>query len=312
MRVPPIENEVLVLTGPTASGKSSLAHRLALLGDAEIVSCDSRQVYRELTIGSAKPDPGMLCEVRYHFIDEKELTEPFSAGEYALEAEARILGIIRRGKRAIVVGGSALYLQGLVEGFAGLPPKNAKVRQLLERQLADFGAERLYERLRKLDPQQAATLDPTKTQRLVRSLEIIETTGRSVTELQRTHTDATTQKWKPNYTLFALLRPREELYGRINLRTEQMMHEGLLEEAEGLWRRYQREIEDRSLPSLCTVGYQELFEHFRGKTTLDEAVALIQQHTRNYAKRQLTFMRNRLQCRWVPATIGSEELLGLL
>lgn len=297
---------VPVITGPTASGKSALAHRLALETGAEIVSADSRQIYRELTIGSAKPSREMLQEVAYHFINERAITEPFSAGAFALEATARIREIKRRGKRVIVAGGSALYLEGLISPFAELPPQNAEIRRKLSEQLADLGGELLYERLKQLDPEQAETLDPTKTHRLLRSLEIIEITGRTVTELQAKKSGEPSAPSSLHFKTFAIDIPREELYRQINRRTESMMEEGLLIEAEQLWKRYRIEIENKSLPALLTVGYQELFDHFRGRTTLDEAVTLIQQHTRNYAKRQLTFMRNRLTLQWLQPDTGGK------
>lgn len=285
---------VLLVTGPTASGKSALAHERALRTGAEIISADSRQVYRRLDIGTAKPSPAMLREVRYHFIDEKEVTRPWSAGDFAAEAWRRIEAIESRGNEAIVVGGSTLYVEALVKGIALLPAADPALRQRLMQELRQQGGEALYRRLQALDPEQARTLDATKSQRLIRSLEIIELTGRTVTELQQ-------QKQRPErgFELVGIDLPRPELYGRIDLRVHTMMHEGLLQEARTLWNQYRDAILARTLPALLTVGYQELFDHFEGRYGLDDAVALIQQHTRNYAKRQLTFFRNRMEVHWI-------------
>ncbi|MBF0585386.1 tRNA (adenosine(37)-N6)-dimethylallyltransferase MiaA [Prosthecochloris sp. N3] len=287
-----------VVTGPTASGKSQLAHELARRTGAEIISADSRQIYRDMTIGTAKPDTGMLSEVPYHFIDERDITQEFSAGDFAAEALRRIETIIGREKPVIVVGGSTLYIQGLLEGFSDLPEKNPAIRKRLEEEYRTIGGETLYERLRDCDPRQAATLDPTKSQRLIRSLEIIEITGKTVTELHRQ------RKRPPEHLKFyplALDMPREKLYRRIEQRTDLMIEQGLVTEAEKLYTRY-RELLPQSPPNaLMTVGYKELFQYLDGEVTLEQAVRLIKQHTRNYAKRQLTFFKNRSNVDWIAA-----------
>lgn len=293
------EPAALVITGPTASGKSALAHEVALRTGAEIISADSRQIYRELTIGSAKPTPEMLGEVPYHFINEKSIGEPYSAGAFALEARARIQEIQKRGKPVIVAGGSTLYLQGLIEGFSDLPPADPKIREKLQKELAEQGSRALYRKLQDLDPERAATLDHTKTHRLIRNLEIIELIGKGSTPPSPTP--------DMKFHAVALNFPREELYQRINLRVEEMMSEGLLQEAEALLKKYRPEISNRTLPALLTVGYQELFDHLERKTPLEGAVTLIQQHTRNYAKRQLTFLRNRMQLNWIQAPLTAQE-----
>jgi len=297
------EPATLVITGPTASGKSALAHKVALQTGAEIISADSRQIYRELTIGSAKPTPEMLGEVPYHFINEKSITEPYSAGAFAAEARGRIISIQKRHKPVIVAGGSTLYLQGLIEGFFDLPPADPQIRQKLKNELALQGSEALYKKLQRLDPERAATLDHTKTHRLIRNLEIIELTG------GRTISHALIPEIR--FNTLALNLPREELYRRINQRVENMMSEGLLQEAEALRKQYRTEISNRELPALLTVGYQELFNHLGGKTSLEEAVSLIKQHTRNYAKRQLTFLRNRMQCNWIQPPLTSMQCTEL-
>jgi len=302
------ELPVHVILGPTASGKSALAFALAKNIGAEIISADSRQIYRELTIGAAKPSEETLREIKHHFVNEKNIGEPFSAGDFAIEAVARIHDIHRRGLRAVVAGGSTLYLQGLLEGFADLPPGNLEIRKKLLDELERFGNEALYKKLLQQDPKQAATLDPTKTQRLIRSLEIIEITGTSVTELQARGKKVQTGL---RFLTFGLSTPREKLYMSINKRTEAMLEAGLYEEAALLYDKYGALLELEHIPALQSVGYQELFQYLDGKIDFSTAINLIKQHTRNYAKRQLTFFKNRLNVTWVEAPDSTSELDAL-
>ncbi len=296
---------VIVILGPTASGKSELALAVAKKIDAEIISADSRQIYRELDIGTAKPSPEALQEVAHHFVNEKNIGESFTAGDFATEAIVRIDNIHRRGKRAIIAGGSTLYLEGVLKGFANLPPANPEIRARLQVELNSGGRERLYEQLLQQDPEQAATLDPTKTQRLIRSLEIIEITGLSVTELQAREKQPQTNL---HFLTTGLSIPRETLYHRINQRTDKMIETGLCHEAELLWHKYHQLLADKKTSALQSVGYQELFQYFNNSIDFAEAVKLIKQHTRNYAKRQLTFFNNRLAVNWVNADILWKKL----
>ncbi len=302
------EQQVHVILGPTASGKSALAHALAKNIGAEIISADSRQIYRELDIGSAKPSPEALRDIRHHFINEKNIGETFTAGDFAIESRARIREIHSRGLPAVVTGGSTLYLEGLLEGFAELPPGNPEIRKRLLQELESIGKEELYKKLLQKDPQQAATLDPTKTQRLIRSLEIIEITGVSVTELQAQGKAVTGLR----FLAWGLSMPREKLYMRINQRTETMLENGLLAEAKMLHHKYRAMLAEGKIPALQSVGYQELFQHFDRKIDLSTAIDLVKQHTRNYAKRQLTFFKNRLAVTWVDAPENESELAALV
>ncbi|MBN1929897.1 MAG: tRNA (adenosine(37)-N6)-dimethylallyltransferase MiaA [Chlorobiaceae bacterium] len=303
------EKPVLVILGPTASGKTELAFRIACKTGGEIISADSRQIYRGMDIGTAKPPKWMLEEIRHHFIDEKEIGEPFSAGDFAEQAAERIRELRQRGITPIVAGGSTLYLEGLLKGFAELPQSNPEIRARLTHELERHGAETLYRRLEALDPEQAKTLDPTKTQRLVRSLEIIEISGTTVTALQRKSSGT-----PPGieFTVIGLDLPRERLYERINRRTKAMMQAGLEAEARRLFDKYGEEWHSKQLNALATVGYRELFEYFEGLNDLQTAEALIAQHTRNYAKRQLTFFRNRLDVEWIQAPVDEAEIEALV
>lgn len=292
------ENTVLVITGPTASGKSSLAHELARRMQGEIISADSRQIYRQLDIGTAKPSRDMQEEIPYHLLDICDIGQEFTAWDFIQQAQSCIQDIRSRGHQPIIVGGTTLYIQGLLQGFTNLPAKDPAIRARLEEEIRTEGPEPLYKRLEQLDPQQAATLDPSKTQRLIRSLEIIELSGKTVTELMQQQ-----EKEKPGFNMHpvALSLPRGILYKRINERTDAMIEQGLIEEAKNLHEQFGQSIrEGNRINALETVGYSELFDYFNGAVSLDEAIALIKQHTRNYAKRQLTFFRNKLDLFWMP------------
>ncbi len=299
------KHPVHVILGPTASGKSSLAHSLAKKIGAEIISADSRQIYRELNIGAAKPSQAALAEIKHHFINEKDIGEPFNAGEFALQAVKRIHEIHLKGMRAVVAGGSTLYLEGLLQGFADLPPEDPEIRKRLITELENIGKEEMYKKLLQQDPDQAATLDPTKTHRLIRSLEIIEITGLKVTELQAQQNKAQTGI---HFLVWGLSMPREMLYKRINDRTDNMIEAGLPDETETLYRKYQGLLANEKIPALQSVGYQELFQYLDGKIDFVSAVNLIKQHSRNYAKRQLTFFKNRLNVTWIDAPEKESEL----
>ncbi|AOS85029.1 tRNA (adenosine(37)-N6)-dimethylallyltransferase MiaA [Chlorobaculum limnaeum] len=300
---------ILVILGPTASGKTELAFRAARQIGGEIISADSRQIYRGMEIGTAKPPQWMLEEIRHHFIDEKEIGEPFSAGDFAEQAAERIRELRQRSITPIVAGGSTLYLEGLLKGFAELPPADPEIRARLTSELEHHGAEALYRRLEALDPEQAKTLDPTKTQRLIRSLEIIEISGEAVTTLQQKTSGPPSGI---DFTVIGLDLPRELLYDRINRRTAAMMQAGLEAEARRLYDRFRDQWRSKQLNALDTVGYRELFEHFEGQHDLQTAETLIAQHTRNYAKRQLTFFRNRLNVEWVAAPLDEAGIDALV
>lgn len=280
---------IYVLTGPTAVGKTALSLELADRLNAEIVSCDSRQVYRELTIGTAKPTAEELAAVRHHFIDELSLTEPFSAGIFAREAEARVHAIHARGRRALVTGGSTLYLEALVHGLADVPETSPDTRAHLTDRLNREGADTLYAELRAVDPASAATMDATKTQRVVRALEVFHDTG---TPLSDYHAAV-----QPPFDarVVVLHRPREELYSRINARVDAMLEAGLIEENRALL----AEGFAPDLNPLRTIGYREPMAFLRGEIGHDEMVRTLKQNSRRYAKRQLTWFRRRESYQWV-------------
>ncbi len=289
--------KILVILGATASGKTATAIALARQFNAEIISADSRQIYRELTIGSAKPSPEELASVPHHFINERHLLEEYDATSFAKDAWRRISDILARKKNVIVAGGSTLYLKSLIVGFSELPSGDALLRQRLYKELETLGSTALYERLKRLDPERAQTLDHTKTQRLIRSLEVIEITGRKMSELQA----ALHHKPPFEFECIGLDVPRDVLYERINRRVDEMMERGFLEEVQSLYTRFGSLHKQTKINALETVGYKELFAFLDGEISLDAALSLFKQHTRNYAKRQLTFFKHQLPVHWVQA-----------
>ncbi|HRK75322.1 MAG TPA: tRNA (adenosine(37)-N6)-dimethylallyltransferase MiaA [Rhodothermales bacterium] len=273
---------IQVFAGPTAVGKTAYAIEYALRNNGEIVSADSRQIFKELHIGTAKPSEAELRAVPHHFISEKNLSEPYSAGIFASEANARLADILAREKNPIVCGGSTLYLQALVYGLSEIPEAAPEVRNNLMIELSERGSKALFQELVLADPAYAQTLDPTKTQRLIRGLEVIRSTGKPISFFHQ-------QQSRPPFTfdVTVLNRERKTLYERINLRVDQMLQEGLINEVqEILHAGFSPEINP-----LKTIGYQEPIAYLLGALSYEQMIALLKQHTRNYAKRQLTWFR---------------------
>ncbi len=271
-----------VLAGPTCVGKTSISIAWAAEHRAEIISADSRQIYRGLDIGTAKPSPPDLRTVPHHFIDELEWDEPYSAGRFARDAYARITEVLDRGHLPLVVGGSTLYLHALVFGLADVPRVPATVRRQLEERLEHEGSPSLFAELQRLDPEAAASMDATKTHRLIRALEVYHGTGRPLSSYHE-------EQPEPPFTFrtVVLNRERSALYARINRRVDEMVRLGLLGEVRGL---LDRGVEPTAIP-MRTIGYREALAHLRGECSFDEMVRLIKRNTRRYAKRQLTWFR---------------------
>ncbi|MEM6326895.1 MAG: tRNA (adenosine(37)-N6)-dimethylallyltransferase MiaA [Bacteroidota bacterium] len=294
---------VYALVGPTAVGKTALSLGVAEILGAEILSCDSRQIYRRLDVGTAKPSRETLEQVRHHFIDELDLHQSWSAGAFSEAAEERIAEIHDRGHETLVVGGSTLYLHALAHGLARLPEPDLAIRAHLNRiATTEAGRLSLFEELTRIDPEAAATLDPTKSQRLVRFVEIYRSTGRPASAF-----------WKdvrpPVYDVRVVVldRPRDELYARIEARVDAMLSTGLLAEVESL-RGYGFSRE--TTPSLRTIGYQEVLAHLEGEVEYGEMVERLKRNTRRYAKRQLTWFRRRPEYTWRPAEASPRDVLA--
>ena len=298
----------LVLAGPTGVGKTALSIAIASHIGAEIISADSRQVFRGMDIGTAKPPSAELQAVPHHFIDERDLGNPWSAGRFAREATERIAEILDRDAVPLVAGGSTLYLEALVHGLADIPDGDPAIRaELNEQSSTPKGAQELFEKLERVDPTGAASLDPTKTQRLVRAVEVYRTTGEPWSSFF-----AGGEPPPYRYRVVVLTRPREELYARIEARVDTMLGAGLLEEN----RRLMEAGFKLDTNPLCTIGYQEPFAHLSGEIDYDEMVRLLKRNTRRYAKRQLTWFRRRPEYEWVDLSdfdspnAAAEAILG--
>lgn len=271
---------LVVIGGATASGKTAVAVELADRLGTEVISADSRQFYKAMQIGTARPLDHELRGIPHHFLGHLELHENWSAGAFARAAEPVLQQIIASRGTAIMVGGSGLYIDALLKGFDPLPATDIRLREKLLARLKDHGISTLLEELHTLDPITWESIDRRNPHRVIRSLEICLITGRPVSAQRTSPADRDDLR----IVRIALDLPRKELYDRIDRRVDQMVKNGWLDEARGL-RAF------RQLNALRTVGYRELFEHFDGTIGLFETIDLIKQHTRNYAKRQLTWFR---------------------
>ncbi|MBU5638816.1 tRNA (adenosine(37)-N6)-dimethylallyltransferase MiaA [Geomonas sp. Red69] len=290
--------KLLVVGGPTGSGKSDLALKLAEQIDAEIVNADSMQIYRGLDIGTAKPSPEELARVPHHLIDIVSPDQDFTASDFRREASAAIEDIDRRGKRAIVVGGTGLYLRALLEGLVDSPTGDPQLR----RQFDDIPGDELLRRLAEVDPETAARLHPNDRVRLVRALEVYTQTGRPISAFRAEHGFS-----GDHYRALklAISVDRAELYRRIDARVERMLEKGLVEEVRKLLiQGYSRELK-----SMRSIGYKEVTAYLAGEMTLDEAVTLIKRDSRRYAKRQMTWFGRENDIYWLEYPAGFASIL---
>ncbi len=280
--------KLIILLGPTAVGKTDYSLSLAQQYGSPIISCDSRQIYREMRIGTAVPSDAQLAAVRHYFIQTVSVKDYYTAGIYETEALALIRRLFDEGHETLVMtGGSMFYIDAVCNGLSGVPTADLSFREELRRRVETEDPLWLVRELERLDPEGYRAMDLSNTQRLFRAVEICLWTGRPYSSF-KPDTPAVRDF---EIEKIGLIRPREELYARIDRRVLRMMDEGLLEEVRSL-------LPYRDCTALQTVGYSELFDYLDGKTTLDEAIRLIQRNTRHYAKRQLSWWRRDFEIRW--------------
>ncbi len=290
---------LVVVAGPTASGKTALAVQLAQHYQTEIISADSRQFYREISIGTAKPSAEELAAVPHHFINSHHITDNLNVADFERQGLIEINRLFKNHDVVVMAGGSGLYIKAITEGFDDLPAVDPAIRRELNQLYATQGIGILQQQLQGADPVYYAQADIRNPQRLIRALEVTQGTGRPYSSFRKS-----AFKQRPfNIIKLAFDLPREVLYSRINTRVEQMMAAGLLNEVRQM-------LPYRQLNALNTVGYTELFSHLDGKTTLPEATASIQQNTRRFAKRQLTWFRKDADIHWVNGDIP--EIIKLI
>jgi tRNA dimethylallyltransferase len=282
---------VLVLLGPTGVGKTALSKEIAEKIPVEIVSADSRQVYRYMNIGTAKPPPALQREIPHHFIDILDPDQDYSAGQYAKSARKVIGEIFQRKKIPLVVGGSGLYIRALIEGFFREDIKNPDIRKQLQARLQREGIDILYAELTRVDPRAAEKIHPNNTRRVIRTLEVFYTAGIPLSEIQKEKTDpALFRAIKIGLTM-----ERKKLYTRINQRVEEMFEEGLVEEVRGILEMGY----SLQLNALNSVGYKEVIAYLKEEIDLFTCKELVKQNTRRFAKRQFTWFRNEEDITWI-------------
>ena len=298
-------SELLCLLGPTAVGKTEIAIQLAQQLDAEIVSVDSRQIYRQMDIGTAKPTAEEQLAARHHLIDCVDISQPFSVADYQSLAHTVIADIQNRGKRVLLVGGAGLYFRAIVDGLFEGPGADTALRERLEREAAKHGVDVLHKRLHACDPASAERIHPNNIVRVIRALEVYELTRIPMSELQ--------QQWHPenqrySFIAFCLTMPRALLYQRIEQRVDVMLANGLVAEVESLLAAgYARDTF-----ALRSFGYKELIAYLDGKCTYLEAVEQLKQNTRRFAKRQLTWFRKDTRIEWIDRNATPDIVAHLL
>lgn len=284
-------NKIIVICGPTASGKTALSIRVAKEFDAEIVSADSMQIYKEMNIGTAKPDLIERSGIAHHMMDIVSVTEDYNVSRYVSEATLCIDDILSRGKNVVLVGGTGLYIDSLVDNTNFFEFENDEDYRMELSRIADLhGGEKLVEMLRAVDPDSALRLHPNDTKRLIRALEVYKVTGKTLTQL---HIESKrNRKYQPvflgiNYT------DRDVLYDRINKRVDIMLENGFIAEAKGLLNL------ELSSTARAAIGYSDIFDYINGLQSFDQAVENIKKKSRNYAKRQITWFRKNKEIFWL-------------
>ncbi|WP_077617904.1 tRNA (adenosine(37)-N6)-dimethylallyltransferase MiaA [Bacillus sinesaloumensis] len=284
------KEKLIVLIGPTAVGKTKLSIELAKKLNAEIISGDSMQIYKGMDIGTAKITSDEMEGIPHHLIDIKEPHESFSVAEFQEIVRNLITDIHNRGKLPMIVGGTGLYIQSVIFDYQFTDnASNPEYRKTLEKQVSENGIDSLFKKLKEIDPVSAERIHPNNIRRVIRALEIVETTGKTMTE----YVEGQKQELIYDVALVGLTMERGKLYERINKRVDLMVESGLLKEVTNF---YSRGL--RGCQSIQAIGYKELYAYLEGTLTLEEAINQLKQNTRRYAKRQLTWFRNKMDVKW--------------
>lgn len=292
--------DVIAIVGPTAVGKTALSIELAKKLDGEIINGDSMQVYRELNIGTAKITQEEMDGIPHHLLDILAPTDSFSVADYQQVVREKIAEIQARGKMPIIVGGTGLYIQAVLYDFRFTEEKiDDEVRAAYYADLERVGPEAMHARLAAVDPDTAKTIHPNNTRRVIRALEMAEHS-----DVKKSH-EAQHQGEQAlyNHLIIGLNMDREKLYNRINLRVDMMLEQGLVEEVRGLYDRGIRDVQ-----SIRAIGYKELYDYFDGRETFEQAIENLKQNSRRYAKRQLTYFRNKMTITWYDSFSAKEQL----
>ncbi|MDB5011016.1 MAG: miaA [Mucilaginibacter sp.] len=290
MNYEPATKTLIVIAGPTAIGKTATAIQLAQHFKTVIISADSRQFYREMSIGTAKPSAEELAAAQHYFISSHSLNESFTVADFEKQGLQLLDDLFKTKDAVILVGGSGLYIKAICEGFDDIPSAEPEIRERLNNEFSEKGISYLQEKLKIADPAYYAQVDIHNPQRVIRALEVFESTGKPFSSFRVANT-----KIRPFKIIkIGLDLPRDILYGRINRRVDDMIQQGLLSEAKSL-------LPYRHLNALNTVGYSELFDYFDGQSDLNSAVEHIKQNTRRFAKRQLTWFRKDKNINWFEA-----------
>lgn len=293
---------VIVIVGPTCSGKTYLSIQLAKIINGQIISADSRQIYKKLNIGTAKPTPSELKKVKHYFIDILEPDEDYNANDFSDEAERVIDNINKKNKIAIVAGGSGLYVKALIDGIVESANKDDELRKKLLKQRENFGNESLYNELKEIDPVSADKMLPQNWKRVMRALEVYYLTGKPIWQH---HLDQE-KKSKYEYQQVGLLWDRNTLYKNIDNRVDKMIRNRLVNEVKSLL----AQGYNKNLNSLNTVGYKEIISYLEGEISLERAIELIKRNTRRYAKRQITWFKADKRIKWYNVS-GRQDLDNL-
>lgn len=294
-------HEIIVVVGPTAIGKTKLAIDLANYWDCNIISADSRQFYKEMTIGTAVPEAHELSAAPHFLIQHKSIHDNYSVGDFEREALALINVFSKENDKTVIVGGSGLYINALLYGLDEFPEVPESIREQLNQEFKKYGLNWIQEELKRVDPIYYDQVDHMNPQRIIRALEIYRSSGLPYSSLRKE--SVKTRPFK--HHLIGLMAPRPIIYDRINQRVDQMITAGLIQEAEKLY-------EHRSLNALQTVGYKEIFDYFDNKLSLEESIELIKQNTRRFSKRQMTWFKKNAELSWFERENAFQEILKYL